>query len=461
MWFLSKINYRVQGAKGKWKAISEQFIHEGVTYGEVEAQLATLLEKRVSQYEYDIDKIKFGAVYEPHNKGAFHKVTIDEVSVNDSGVETKTTYTHYVIAADVPEAFARATDYMKTWGSSTTIVGVTESKVLGVWHPHNQQWKDDFMSRMADLAEAGHEKKKKDDSPTTIFNKDGSAKKVAFVVPASDEPTVYHRLMYNEVNGIFHFEDSENELAVDADWQVLVESTYPDLVAGFLAANPELKGTFDEVKAVYQDYVSVYLTKKAEDEAAKLAEANEVPAEGLERLEYNEVDWVFHAENVAVSRGDRENDENWQIVCESEPARIIRGFLAQYPAFAGSLLQAQNSFDWYKTQVLLADAEAELKEAIERRPDTDTADSMQEMIQNFVDRHSVRDEVVTRPLWADDSVTESKQHADTVFTSVKEMAKGQMPVAKKDIKPAAVEKPKSKSKASSKPSFKDAIGKAE
>ncbi len=174
MWFLSKIKYSIQDEKGNSKAIVEQFIQEGITYAEVETQLATLLDGRVTDYEYDLSKIKFGSVYEPFNDGAFYKVTIDEKTTDERGKEKINILTHYVIAESVSDAEIRANAYMNTWVTDTTVKGAIQSKVLAVWHPHDSQWQDDFKQRMLRLAEEGHESA--DSNQTTIFDKEGKPK---------------------------------------------------------------------------------------------------------------------------------------------------------------------------------------------------------------------------------------------------------------------------------------------
>ncbi|MCX6218316.1 DUF4494 family protein [Spirosoma sp.] len=178
MWFLSKIKYGIQDSLGKWKAISEQFLHDAISYGDVEAQLTEFLKDRVKDYEHDISKVRYYSVYEPHVKGAFYKVQYEEKTTTKAGVEKITVKSHLVIALDVPDAERRAKEYMKNWVTDTKIIGADKTKILGVWHPHNQQWKDDFTERMIALAEAGHESP--EPAPTTLFNADGTAKKVAF-----------------------------------------------------------------------------------------------------------------------------------------------------------------------------------------------------------------------------------------------------------------------------------------
>ncbi|MCX6217685.1 DUF4494 family protein [Spirosoma sp.] len=178
MWFLSKIRYSVQDSLGKFKAISEQFVHDAISYGDVEAQLAEVLKGRVDDYTYDLSKIRFDSVYEPHVKGAFFKVQYEEKTTTEAGVEKVTVKSHLVVAQDVPDAEKKASEYMKNWITDWTIIGADKTKILGVWHPLNQDWKDDFIARMADLAAAGNETG--EPAPTTIFNADGTAKKIAF-----------------------------------------------------------------------------------------------------------------------------------------------------------------------------------------------------------------------------------------------------------------------------------------
>lgn len=81
----------------------------------------------------------------------------------------------------------------------------------------------------------------------------------------TSDKSVYERLAYNEVDKIFSREDCENELAIDVDWKIIAESTYPAILDAFLESNPE-RGTFDEVKEVYINFVTNYLKNKAENE---------------------------------------------------------------------------------------------------------------------------------------------------------------------------------------------------
>ncbi|MBN8825094.1 MULTISPECIES: DUF4494 family protein [unclassified Spirosoma] len=180
MWFLAKIKYKVQDDLGKWKSFTEQFLLENILYGGAEKDLAKILEGRITDFEYDLAKVKFGQVYEPFNKGNFYKVTIEEKTYSaETDKEKIEILTHYVIAESVHEAEERADKYISTWVTDCTIIGAVKSKILGVWHPYNSEWQDDFKQRMLLLAEAGNESS--DANQTTIFNPDGSVKKSELV----------------------------------------------------------------------------------------------------------------------------------------------------------------------------------------------------------------------------------------------------------------------------------------
>ncbi|WP_170061153.1 DUF4494 family protein [Spirosoma aerolatum] len=154
LWFQSKISYRTQDATGKWKTINESFLHDGVSFTDVEAQIFKIVEDRLKEFEVkSIAQVKFENVYEPYVGGDFYKVTV--VS-EDSIDEKKTTSFHLVAAADVVDAEKRAEAYMKNWLSSHTITGVVKSPILGVWHPVAEDWQTDFKQRMEDLAQDGH-----------------------------------------------------------------------------------------------------------------------------------------------------------------------------------------------------------------------------------------------------------------------------------------------------------------
>lgn len=151
MLFLSKIRYKIQNPDtGKWKTIVEQFLHEAEQYNEVEnIQLPELLGSRVTDYEYDIVKAHFEDIYAPFTTGDFYEVTL----ITDEGDGKKTTSKHLVVAESLTDAERRTEDYTKSWGGTITIDGAKHSKILGYWHPHNQQWQDDFVQRTLNLQE--------------------------------------------------------------------------------------------------------------------------------------------------------------------------------------------------------------------------------------------------------------------------------------------------------------------
>lgn len=171
MWFQSKISYRIQDIAGKWKTITEQFLHDGVSFTDVEAQVFSMLEDRLTGFEIKaIAQVSFENVYEPHIGGDFYKVTVLTEGIGDK----KTSSFHLVAASDVVDAENRAEKYMSSWLDNTVIVAVAKSPILGVWHPIAEDWQDDFRARSERLADEGHESG--DVNQATIFDREGKVK---------------------------------------------------------------------------------------------------------------------------------------------------------------------------------------------------------------------------------------------------------------------------------------------
>ncbi|WP_234733426.1 DUF4494 family protein [Tellurirhabdus bombi] len=153
MWYQSKIKYGALGDDMKRITRTEVFLHEAITYAEVEAQLYTILEGRVKDFDYSIsDNAKFSAVYDTFAGGDFYKVKVVE-EIGDK----KRTLHHLVAASDVADAQKRVEAYLKNSLIGFTIDGATKSAILGVWNPASEDWQNDFKQRMEDLREAGHE----------------------------------------------------------------------------------------------------------------------------------------------------------------------------------------------------------------------------------------------------------------------------------------------------------------
>jgi hypothetical protein len=160
MWYQSKIKYKTQDDAGKWKSFSESFLHDGVSFTDVEAQLYKILEERLkTDFEIgSISKVKFEAVYDTHivkdgKVSDFYKVTVLTKTLED---KLETTF-HLVAGFDVTDAEKRAETYMKDWMSDTMIISVAKSPILGVWHQNAAPWQEDFKFRMEKLAEEGRE----------------------------------------------------------------------------------------------------------------------------------------------------------------------------------------------------------------------------------------------------------------------------------------------------------------
>ncbi len=172
MWYQSKISYGVQDATGKWKTISESFLHDGISFTDVEAQIFKMVEGRLTDFEIKaIALVKFECVYDTFVGGDFYKVT---VLSEDKADDKKTVTAHLVAATDVVDAEGRAEQYMKNWLTDNIITGVVKSPIVGVWHPKVENWQNDFWQRMDRLKENGHESS--DVNQTTIFDKDGKPK---------------------------------------------------------------------------------------------------------------------------------------------------------------------------------------------------------------------------------------------------------------------------------------------
>lgn len=181
MQILSKISYRVQDQNtGKWKTITEQFLHDAVTYGDVEAQLAKLLEGRVTDYDYSLSKVTYAYIYDTFLPGDFYVVTI----LTQEGIdEKKTSEKHLVVAESITDAEERAAKFTRNWVQSVSIEGAVHSKILGYWHPNNEQWQDDFKQRMARLAEEGN--KSADANQLNLFSDPVESEMLADEVPFS------------------------------------------------------------------------------------------------------------------------------------------------------------------------------------------------------------------------------------------------------------------------------------
>jgi hypothetical protein len=152
-WYQSNVKYRTQDTTGKWKAISESFLHDGVSFSDVETQLYEILKDRLKDFNVKaIKETTYSNVYDTFVGGDFYKVTIQ----TDYGDGKTSNENHLVAAADVVDAEKRAEIYMKGWVTNTSIIGVVKSNILGVWHPKAEPWQEDFRERMADLEAKGY-----------------------------------------------------------------------------------------------------------------------------------------------------------------------------------------------------------------------------------------------------------------------------------------------------------------
>ncbi|GAB3278424.1 hypothetical protein GCM10027347_52820 [Larkinella harenae] len=152
-WYQSNVKYRTQDVNGKWKTISESFLHDGVSFSDVETQLHEILKERLKDFGVKaIKETTYSNVYDTFVGGDFYKVTIQ----TDYGDGKTSNENHLVAASDVVDAEKRAENYMKGWVTNTSIIAVVKSSILGVWHPKAEPWQEDFRERMAELELKGH-----------------------------------------------------------------------------------------------------------------------------------------------------------------------------------------------------------------------------------------------------------------------------------------------------------------
>jgi hypothetical protein len=170
-WYQSKVKYG-QMVEGKVKVVSENYLHDGVNFGEVETQCYEGLKTRIKDMNVDaIAKSTYGEV-------VFYKGTSDQSYVADPFykvvIDTDGKYSYLIPAADAEQAIYRAIK-AHGYGERTNISEVKRTDVLAVWHPHNELWQGDWWNRMELLLEL--KKCSWDLNQTEVFNTDGSAKK--------------------------------------------------------------------------------------------------------------------------------------------------------------------------------------------------------------------------------------------------------------------------------------------
>lgn len=154
MWRKSKIIYDGK-LNGEYKELTECFLNESISLGEVEAQLAKELQPRIKSGIQVVDgaaKIKLADVlfFSMQEDDFFYEIVVHE------WVNAKRKAYKYVLAAlDYDQAGKRMEEYLENFKNPWRIHTVKETDILAVWHPQNELWIGDWRNRMERLESQG------------------------------------------------------------------------------------------------------------------------------------------------------------------------------------------------------------------------------------------------------------------------------------------------------------------
>lgn len=162
------------------------------------------------------------------------------------------------------------------------------------------------------------------------------------------------------------------------------EKEYYDQVTGDLLVKipfepKDLQRHLSEVVDDVKEFESKSKAPKVEEELNENGEPEvvkpEEPAEGLERLEYNEVEQMFHVDDARFSRAGREHSANWKIVGVAK-SETVRVFLYLFPEFRGTFDDCKNEFENYLVKLEESEARkaAEAEAANESNEDEQNED---------------------------------------------------------------------------------------
>lgn len=122
----------VMDAKGNDRATTENYLVDNAILF-AEAETAVLL---LHNMENDVVAVKRSNVHSvinnPQDDDSIYLSTIEEVSVDDVGKETKTKTIVAVYAKSIEEATKATKDHISTWINDATLVGVKKSKFVDV-----------------------------------------------------------------------------------------------------------------------------------------------------------------------------------------------------------------------------------------------------------------------------------------------------------------------------------------
>ncbi|WP_020603303.1 DUF4494 family protein [Spirosoma spitsbergense] len=169
-WYQPKVKYEALDGDTR-KTLTELYLFEAVTFGDVETQCYEQLKTRIKDPDVDaIAKAPFGSVI-------FFSGTTQEWFTDPFyriGIKWGDDKDLYLVPAkDAEQAIERALSFHGS-AEASHIVEVKKTEILAVWHPKNELWQGDWHNRMERLKEA--KKHSWDLSQSDLFNADGSAK---------------------------------------------------------------------------------------------------------------------------------------------------------------------------------------------------------------------------------------------------------------------------------------------
>lgn len=147
MWRKSKVIYEGRVNRDT-KTITEHYLHDSISLGDVEHQCAELLKKRITTGIEMVDsaaKVKFAQVifFGMQEDDHFYEIKLAEWTDGK-----KSTYAYLLPAISPEQAIERMTAYMGTSQSDWRMIDIKESDILAVWNASSELWTGDWWNRM-------------------------------------------------------------------------------------------------------------------------------------------------------------------------------------------------------------------------------------------------------------------------------------------------------------------------
>lgn len=145
-WFLSNVTYQKEeivndrrGDQVKVKTITESYLIDAVNHSDAYTQTYENMVSNVKDFQIkDILRRKFSDVFQ-YDTGDYYyhcKVTADTETENGKPKQLKLNI--LLNAATEQEAGERVREQMKTWLIPTTVVSISQTKILDVWQPDKE-----------------------------------------------------------------------------------------------------------------------------------------------------------------------------------------------------------------------------------------------------------------------------------------------------------------------------------